>query len=212
MLDLLPGIAAALAVVVMIVFLMRLSNKAKLHKEVIFLRPRDKRGEKLEITHETDRAILCENSNPVHRFIKIGSSFVFKDGGRTSVRFFGIEGSAYSATIKNEAEVKLSTKDFLTNLWTEKVYKALPSKLREAVESDSIGITIEPATIDPEEHGLKHLTSDDVNDEGDATILNRLSKMGEDLNTKQKLLANLVWLGLGAGMYAIIQNIFGAIF
>jgi hypothetical protein len=207
MLDILPGIAAVSAIVVILFFLIKLSNKAKVYKEVMFLRPRDKRGEKLDITRETDRSILCERSDPVHRFIKIGPAFVFKDGGKTSVRFFGIEGSAYTANIKNEKVLKMSIKDFLISLWTDRVYNALPSKLRDSVEADRIGVTIEPNTIDAEELGLDILSSDDVNDEGDAIVLTRLSKTGQQENVKQKMFSNLIWLALGFGLAAVLSNI-----
>lgn len=209
--DILPGVLAVAVTVMLVFVLIHLSGKTKVTKEVMFFRPRDKRGEKFEITRETDRSVLCEKSDPVHRFIKIGASFVFKDGGRTSVRFLGIEGSAYTAIIKGREKFVLSTVDFLKSLWGDKVYNALPTRMRDAIEKDKIGITIEPTKINPEEHGLDKLSSDDVNDEGDAVVLNRLAKQGLAENAKQKLLGNLVWLGLGAGIYAILQNVFGAL-
>jgi len=210
-LDLLTPIAAISVVVVLVFVLFRLSKKAKLQKEVMFLRPRDKRGERLDVTKETDRSLSCENSTPVHRFIKVGPAYVFKDGSRTSVRFIGLEGSAYTAQVKNDAEVKLPITEFLRTLWGDAIYNALPARLRTAVERDIIGVTVEPEKINAEAAGLEKLSSDDVNDESDAVVLDRLSKHGSSESLKQKFLGNLVWLGLGAGIYAILQNIFAGI-
>ena len=98
---------------VLILLLFMFTNKSKVTKEVMFMRPRDKRGEKMNITRETDRSILCEQTNPVHRFIKIGPAWTFKDGGHTSYRFLGIEGSAYTAMLKEAATIKLTVREDL---------------------------------------------------------------------------------------------------
>lgn len=207
MIDLLPGALAVTLVLVIVYMIFVTANKAKVGKEIMFLRPRDKRGERLDVTRETDRSVVCEKSDPVHRFIKIGSSFFFKEGGRSFIRFFGIEGSAYTAMLdENEEEVKISLIDGLRLLWGEKIYNALPDKMKEAVEKDKWGITVEPIKFDAEKHGLEKLSSDDVNDEGDAIVLNRLSKTGTTENLKQKLLGNLIWLGLGFGLAATLAN------
>lgn len=205
--DMLPGVLAIAVTLMMVVGLIWLSGKTKARKEVMFLRPRDKRGEKLDITRETDRSILCEKSDPVHRFIKIGSAFVFRDGGKTVTRFIGIEGSAYTAELnKDEQNVKLSVDEHLKSLWGEKIYSALPQKLKDAAERDKIGITIEPVRINAEEKGLESLSSDEVNDEGDATVLNRLAKYGATTSVKEKLLQNLIWFFLGIGFAAILAR------
>lgn len=209
MTDFLPGIMAVGVSVFLVFILIWFSGKTKLHKEVVFLRPRDKRGEDLEITRETDRSALCEKADPPHRFIKVGPSYTFRSKNRNSVRFFGIEGNAYTANIGEEKDVRITTENFLRSIWTDKLYEKLPQKLRNAVEKDKLGITIEPVEIDPKEHKLEHLSSDDVNDEGDSVVLNRLAKQGVTENLKQKMFSNLVWLFLGIGLYAIATNIFG---
>ncbi len=86
----------------MLVFvLIHLSGKTKVTKEVMFFRPRDKRGEKFEITRETDRSVLCEKSDPVHRFIKIGASFVFGSYGVISADY---EFANYSSIKMKESD------------------------------------------------------------------------------------------------------------
>ena len=191
---------------VLILLLFMFTNKSKVTKEVMFMRPRDKRGEKMAITRETDRSVLCEQTNPVHRFIKIGPAWTFKDGGHTSYRFLGIEGSAYTAMLKEASTIKLTVREYLLTLWGNKIYDALPTKMRDAVEKDEIGITIEPEKINPDDYGLEAMSPDDVNDEGDATILNRLAKFGQGENARAKMMNNLIWLGLGLGIAAILSH------
>lgn len=192
-------------ITITIVFIAFSSASKKHRKEVLFLRPRDKRGETLKVTRETDRSLWCELSDPVHRFIKVGPAFDFIDGKRVVTRFFGIEGSAYTASLGNPVGVKMSVDDFLKNVWGEEVYNKLPQKLRDVVEKGKFGITIEPKEIISED--LPRLTSDDVNDEGDAVILNRLAKMIPTGSLKENIINHLIWFFLGLGFAAILARI-----
>lgn len=207
--DFLPGILAVGVSVVLVFVWLQFSGKTKLHKEVLFLRPRDKRGEDMDITKETDRSVLCEKTDPPHRFIKVSNAYVFKGKGRNAIRFFGVEGTAYTAGIGEQQKVNMSLPECLKALWTDKVYDALPQRLRSAIEKDKIGVTVEPEEIDPKLYGLGSLSSDKVNDEDEQIVLNRLAKHGVQENIKQKMLSNLIWLLLGIGMYALASNIFG---
>lgn len=202
--DVLPAALAFGAVAVL--GLIWFTSKNKNVKEILFFRPRDKRGERLVITKETDRSVFCERSTPVHHFIKIGPAFTFKDGGKTVTRFLGIEGTAYTAVMKGKDKFEQSIETTLRLLWGNKIYEKLPQKMREAVEKDKIGITIEPEKIDAEALNLEPLSSDEVNDEGDATILDRLAKFGAAENMKQKLMGNLIWLALGFALCIIITK------
>lgn len=208
--DVLPGVLAVGVIGVLVFVFFWLSNKTKHLKEVLFFRPRDKRGEVLDITRETDRSVACERSNPVHRFIKIGAGFTFKDRGKTVTRFLGIEGSAYTAPLNLTKDViKVSVEDFLRGIWGNKVYDYMPKKMRDAVEKDKIGITIEPVKINPADYGLEALSSDEVNDESDAVVLDRLSKFGSSENIKTKMLQNLIWVALGFALAIIISKFVG---
>lgn len=206
--DILPAIlVVSITMIVIFLLFMFFSKTAKTRKLVLFFRPRDKRGEVLEITGETDRSVLCEKSDPIHRFIKVGPAFTFKERGRVTTQFLGLEGTAYTAQLKNVEPFKLSTSDYLKSLWGEHNFNALPSKMRNAVEKDIVGVTVEPTPIDHRNLGLPSLSSDDVNDEGDSFILTRLARLGSTESVKTKLLGNLVWFGLGVGFAAILANI-----
>lgn len=206
MVDTLTAVIAVGCIAAVIFFLYWSANKTKTHKKVDFLRPRDKRGETLEVTRETDHSVVCEQSNPIHRFIKVGPAFNFKEGGHHTIKFFGIEASAYTAGLKNTKPFVMSVQEFLKTLWGKKIYEALPDIMKDAVEKDKLGVTIEPDKVDAKSLGLNEVSSDEVNDEADATILERLARFGASDNPRTKMLNNLIWLGLGIGLAAILSN------
>lgn len=206
----LPGIVAVVTVIILVLGFTMLAGKGKVKKSVTFLRPRDKRGEKLEITKETDRSLWCEKSDPPHRFVKVGSSFIVKNRSRSNIEFYGIEGSAYTAEVEvkeGKEPIKMTVPEYLKELFGEKIYEALPDKLITLIEKAKWGITIEPVRVDVDEKDLPNLSSDDVNDEGDAVVLNRLAKYGSTENLKQKFLGNLVWAFVGFGIAMFLVNL-----
>ena len=197
---------AAGAVIIGVILVFWFLSKGKPRKEVLFLRPRDKRGEIMMVTKETDTALICGRTNPVHRFIKVGPGYEFSGGGKLTTKFFGIEGTAYTAIHVGDEETKVSVPEFLEVAWGKKVYKMLPKKLRNIVEKDNFGIIIETVNIKEEESGLPTLTADDVNDEGDSIVLSRLAQ-AQKQDTKQQMYQLLIGVLLGLGLMAIMQNL-----
>ena len=105
-------------------------------KEVLFLSPRDRRGERLRVTRETDRSVFCERSNPVHRFFKLGPAYEFHENGRLVTRFFAVEGSAYTADLRDPTNPKpiiMTLDEYLRGLWGD-MYDKMPSRLRKKIE------------------------------------------------------------------------------
>ncbi len=176
-------------------------------KKVLLLRPRDRRGSSLSVIQETDIALTCKAIKGVtHRFIKIGSSWVFNEGGRMITRFFGVETTAYTAIAALNETVIVSVKEFLESIWGEKFYNAIPEKQRKIVEDDKVGITLKIQEIDEEEYGLPTLTSSDINDEDDNVVLAKLAKPQKQ-STSQTLMNSIVTFMLGAAlMYFIVKQ------
>jgi len=156
---------SAAALIVGVIFVFWFFAKGKPRKEVMFLRPRDKRGERMLVTRETDISLVCDRTVPVHRFIKAGPGYTFDEGGKPVTRFFGVEGTAYTTVFAGDEELKVPVPDFLKAAWGKKVYNALPKKLKDRIEKDRFGVTIEPTKIEEEKYGLPTLTADDINDE-----------------------------------------------
>lgn len=197
------GILALVIVAAGFILVFRFLSRAKPTREVLFLRPRDRRGERLVITQETDLSVACERSNPVHRFIKAGAGYTFKEGGRMVTRFWGIEGTAYTGVLQNARDIKMSISVFLRELWGDRFYDRMPTEQKKQVEEHKIGVTIAPVPIIEEEYGLPTLTSDDVNDEGDAVVLQRISNVMKP-SGKRELYQMMIGAGLGFGAAAIL--------
>lgn len=169
-------------------------------KEVLFLRPRDRRGEILEVTRETDRSLICEKANPLHRFIKTSPGYTFVDGSKPVTRFWGIEGTVYTAVVKGGREIKMKLTDFLRDVWG-KAYDKMPKEMREAIEN--VGILVEPEPIDAEGYGLPSLSSDEINDEADAIMLGRLAQTTKP-ETRREFYHILIGIGLGVGLTLVL--------
>jgi len=176
-------------------------------KKVLHLRPRDHRGKTLTVSQETDLALTCKPKKGVsHWFIKYGPSYVFNEGGRMVTRFFGIEGTAYTAIAVYDELIKVSVKEFLEACWGNKFFKLLPEKQRKIIEEDRVGITIELQKIDAEDVGLPTLTSSDINDEGEQIILSKISSP-KKTNTSQTIMASLTTFLLGAALaYFVVKQ------
>ena len=142
---------------------------------VELLRPRDGRGKKFEVDYETDVGLKCKKTKGLTpKFIKIGRGWLFNERGKSITKFFGIEGTAYTATIdiENEKPIKMKIEAFLRWVWGDKFYNSIPSTQRDTIEKSTWGLTIDPVKIDEEEHNLETLPMESVHDEADAIVLN----------------------------------------
>jgi len=194
------GIIALIVTAAILGWGLKLILQARPRKEVLFLRPRDRRGEILEVTRETDRSLICEKSNPLHRFIKTAPGYTFIDGGKPVTRFWGIEGTVYTALIKGGEEIRMKLTDFLRDAWG-KTYDKMPEKLKKLVEN--VDVIVEPVPIKPEEHGLPTLSSDEINDEADAIMLSRLAHVAKP-ETRREFYQMLIGIGLGFGLCLLL--------
>ena len=176
-------------------------------KKVLLLRPRDRRGTSLLITQETDIGLICKSVKGVsHRFFKFGPAWVFHEGGRMVTRFFGIEGTAYTAIVRDGKEVNVSVKEFLIFLWGEKFYKGIPQVQRDKVETDVVGLTIQVDKVDEEENDLLPLTASDINDENESVVLSKLAEP-QKARTSDTVIKTIVNVLLGAALaYFVIKQ------
>ena len=159
-------------------------------REVLHLRPRDKRGEKLKVSDETDLAVICKRkNNSVNRYFKKGCAWVFNESGRMVTKFFGMEGTAYTAVARGDEQVKVSVSEFLRTTWGESFYAQIPEDQRRDVETDVVGITVEVESIDVDEEDLINLTSDQINDEDDSMMLKKFVDQSKGSTTKRDITA-----------------------
>jgi len=199
------GILAIVITMGIFATILMLVIRAKPRKEVLFLRPRDRRGERIPITRETSTSAWCEKHNPIARFIKLGPGYVFTEGGKAVTRFWGIEGTAYTALVEEGRELKLSVKEYLQALWGDKFYDKIPKEQKEAIESDVVGITVEPKPVE-ERFDVPPRSEEFLNDEDDAVILTRIAK-AQQQSVKREFYQMLIGIALGFGFAAILLRL-----
>jgi len=168
-------------------------------KVVELLRPRDSRGMTLKVVKETDLGLTCKKAGGVvYRFIKRGRGWTFNKGGRMMTKFFGVEGTAYTGVAKGNVIEQVPVAAYLEELWGKEFYEKIPEKQKKAVERDVVGVTIEVGKIDAEREGLPPLTANDLNDEGDSFVLEKIAQSARTATLRKNLAGNLIWLALGA--------------
>ena len=217
------GLSPVLLLLIAIVLILgMLLTQIRPTKRVELLRPRDRRSKILRVSRETDLGLTCIKAQGIiHRYIKAGPSWVSRRGLRMVTKFFGIEGTAYTAIPKPPAGIdtvtdadgnvvahglKINTEEFLKFLWGPKFYDSLPPEAKVPVEKDVIGITIEIGPIDEERWGLETLSADDINSENDSLVLDKLAG-GQKPNAMANAKTAMVWLAMGGfAMYFLVTR------
>lgn len=176
------------------------SSKIRATKDVLLLRPRDRRGVTLRVARETDRGLICHKyRGPIWRFIKTGPGWSFLEDSRRGTKFIGIEGTAYTSSIQGGSTEEISVKDYLRLLWGDDEYAKIPEPLKKTVEDDKIGVTVEPQQFDIAD--LPQYTSEDMHNEEDTVIMGKLAKAHQTSTTKDFF---MVAVGAGLGMLLLI--------
>lgn len=143
-------------------------------KEVLLLRPRDKRGLTIPVALESDIGLTCKKTEGiVRRFLKAGPSWTFASKTKVVTRFLGLEGTAYTVAIKGNEMTQVSLEDTLRLLWGDK-YNKLPEDLKDPIEKDKVGVTIGVQPIEEQEEMIP-MSSDDLHDAGDGVVLEKLA-------------------------------------
>lgn len=177
-LSILTSPATTYTIILLLTFtLVMLYNHYKPEKYVELLRPRDGRGKRLPVIQETDLGLVTSRSKGViHRFFKVGRGWVFNMGGKMTTKYFGIEGTAYTAIPKGDEDIRVSVSDFLKHVWGDTIYAHLPPHLKRPIETDVVGITIDIGKISTGgDTGLMPLTADNIIDEEDAFMLKKVA-------------------------------------
>ena len=85
-------------------------KKTRPRREVMYLRERDRRGQRLSISEETATAASCRARKGIDkRFFKFAGAYTFNEGGMVT-RFFGKEGTAYTYKPQEHLATKTEVK------------------------------------------------------------------------------------------------------
>ena len=198
------GLIGALVVVLIYLF------KPRGAKKVLFMfRRKDKRVLDINVKTENDIMVTCvKRENVVRRFFKMTASWNL-DGRKTL--FLGVEGTVFTArpVVKGDTDVsstetqiyKVSLADTLRGLWEKGKYEALPKELKDPIENDRIGVTIE---VEPfVDDKLTPITSDQIHDQDDDMVITKLAKSSGKAKGKGEFFRDFLF-GAGTGALAII--------
>lgn len=171
------GMLAVLVLISILVLVAYMLYSRRPITEVLLLRPRDKRGLTVPVVLESDIGLTCKKTGGiVRRFIKAGCSWTFASKTKVVTRFLGLEGTAYSAIVRGQKQIKLSLEQVLRLAWDDDFYERLPPERKKPIEKDKWGITIEVEPVKEEGEELVKISSDDVHDAAETVILDKISK------------------------------------
>ena len=142
-------------------------------KTINLFRPRDKRFIPMNIKTETDIALNCPKKDGFHwRFYKSGPGWTGPSG---EVLFLGIGASAYTAVLKNDAEVKVTLSEALKILIGDIEYNKLNPTILDVIEKHKFGVTLDPEKI-PSADKEGSLTAINIDDENTDKLVGYVTK------------------------------------
>ena len=150
-------------------------------KKIIVLQTRDKRAYELPINKERELTLETKKDGRPRRYYKAGPGYTLPNG--TTI-FFGLEGTAYTAVVKDDKPKSLGLPAALKSIWGDLAYQKMPNELRDPLEKTQYGVTIYPEKIDVEGDKYTDLTAESVDDENDKKALNHL---GNTLKNSKKM-------------------------
>jgi len=181
---------------------LKLANQKK---EVMLLNPEDHRFTPLQVERETDSVIYCKKHDGIlYRFFKLGPGWTGKN-----VRFLAVEGTplvSYIKAAKKTASAGLE--EYLRIIWTNKGYdELLPDLLKEQVENNSIGTTVEVKPIIPDEDTqakFNELKADGILYDADLDNLAKLGTAEITMKFTDKIFDKFPWILAGFGINYIL--------
>jgi len=176
--------------------------------QVSYIRERDGRGQDVDIGSE-GAFTFKTSSNPLLRFIKFGRAYDFIKRGRVFRRYFGKEGTAYTARLQGFAGTKKQPKKLkktfsslgllLKEMWGPEFYSVVPETQRKQIEDQKILLTVdlEPGHT-PE--NMPEITEETVLAEADKDMATLLAQAVRGaISTPWIQLVFVVGTGLAAG-------------
>jgi len=164
---------------------------------VILFRPKDKRGEIINIGKEEEFMINCTSKDGImRRYIKAGHGWTIKK----KTIYLAIEGSGYSAVLGDPVVKRIPVVDVLPLVWGEKFTSQIPQTRMAQLATSQWMISIEPKQVDVEGTGLPRLSAEDLNDKEDTIVLEKLAKAVDNQKPKTDMMMLMLATGCGFGL------------
>jgi hypothetical protein len=170
-------------------------------KKIIILQTRDKRAYELPIKRERELTLEAKKDGKERRYYKAGPGFTLPNG--TTI-FFGLEGSAYTAIVKDDKSQSMGLPAAMRSLWGDQAYDKMPQALKEPLEKHRFGVTIYPEKIANEDK-MVELTAESVDDENDKKALDHLGNALKN-NKKMDWMTFLQGAAIGLAVCYILAN------
>lgn len=113
--------------------------------EVLLLRDRDKRFERVKIINETDTSLESAKGQKgiTRHFIKRGTGYMEKGTGKTI--FFAFEAGGHTADMEEGETTTLSLPETMREVLGSDIWEKVTPEIKEKLEHSTFGIVIEPA-------------------------------------------------------------------
>jgi len=165
--------------------------------QVLLFRPKDKRGEFINIGKEEEFMINCVAKDKImRRYIKAGHGWNVKK----KTLYLAVEGSGYSAILGEPVTQRMPVADVLPLVWGEKFTSQIPASRMAQLATSQWMISIEPKQVDVEGTGLPRLSAEDLNDKEDTIVLEKLAKAVDNQKPKTDMMMLILATGCGAGL------------
>ena len=183
-----------------------LKNSPGLKKEVMDLNLVEGSFRDELVQRETPSTLFCKKHDGY-------TPIIFKHGpgwmGKVK-RWLSVEGVplVHSIDLKGH-KVTMTVPEYLKNIWGDKGYDGLPSKLKESLLA-KIGITvsIQPIEIDPEnEKAIKKLKANSALYDADLEMAASLGTSTVVKKNFDKLMDKLPWVLAGFGLTYVLQGL-----
>ena len=185
---------------------MNIKNRLNLNKkEVMLLNPEDHRFTPLRVERETDSVIYCEKHDGIlYRFFKLGPGWTGKN-----TRFLAVEGTPLVSYIKSaKKQAQAGLEEYLRLIWTDKGYdELLPDVLKEGVETNTVGTTVDVEPIIPDEETqskFDELKADGVLFDADLDNLANFGKGEVRVTNIDRIFDKFPWIMAGFGFNYIL--------
>jgi hypothetical protein len=168
----------------------------------------------LGIDEETAISVQCKKVKgmPIQRFFKLHPGFTGIVGRiikKPITRYLGIEGTAYTWSLKSGKWEKLGTLgEGLRTIWGEDFYGTIPQTMRDKIEESKIQVTIglDESPLTPE--GMRSISEEDIKQEEDRRAAQTLWQ--EHQSAQKGFYINLLLAGgtgFGAALFLVMLGV-----
>lgn len=172
--------------------------------EVLLLRERDKRFERIKIINETDTSLESAKIKGVSRhFIKHGSGYMEKGTGKTI--FFAFEAGGKTSLISEGETTKMTVSETVKTLVGDEIWNKIDPEIKEKLEHSQFGVIVEP--INQSKNDPKGIGNENRHTESDHKMIDYFAETVSDKIRKGLKNSWIMPFAAGGGIIGLIVYI-----